>query len=74
MAAPNNLVPDHVDGSLSFSILTYLKKIKHQVSFAFSFCVISIIIIIVHSYTRLLAQFMEAVTDQIPIEAKRLRR
>jgi len=30
MAAPNNLVPDHVDGSLSFSILTYLKKIKHQ--------------------------------------------
>ena len=35
MAAPNNLVPDHIDGSLSFSILTYLKKIKHQVGFAF---------------------------------------
>ena len=30
MGAPNNLVPDHVDGSLSYSIINYLKKIKHQ--------------------------------------------
>eukprot|EP00112_Aurelia_sp_Birch-Aquarium-sp1_P009912 Seg2145.2 transcript_id=Seg2145.2/GoldUCD/mRNA.D3Y31 product="Integrator complex subunit 6" protein_id=Seg2145.2/GoldUCD/D3Y31 len=30
MGAPSNLVPDHIDGSLSFSIITYLKKVKHQ--------------------------------------------
>ena len=32
MGAPNNLIPDHIDGSLSFSIITYLKNVKHQVS------------------------------------------
>eukprot|EP00794_Sanderia_malayensis_P011193 gene11193-12367_t len=30
MGAPANLVPDHIDGSLSFSVITYLKKVKHQ--------------------------------------------
>ena len=31
MGAPN-LVPDNMDNSLSYSVITYLKKLKNQVS------------------------------------------
>ncbi|EDO29882.1 predicted protein, partial [Nematostella vectensis] len=30
MGLPISLIPDHIDGSLSFTILNYLKKIKQQ--------------------------------------------
>lgn len=30
MGAPPNLVPDHMDGAMSYSVVSYLKKIKHQ--------------------------------------------
>lgn len=30
MGAPINLIPDQLDGSLSFSVVAYLKKLKHQ--------------------------------------------
>lgn len=30
MGAPNNLIPDHIDGSMNYSVVSYLKKVKHQ--------------------------------------------
>lgn len=30
MGAPPNLLPDHMDGSMSYSVVSYLKKVKHQ--------------------------------------------
>jgi len=30
MGAPSNLIPDHMDGSLSYTVVSYLKKVKQQ--------------------------------------------
>ena len=30
MGVPINLIPEHMDGSLSYSVVAYLKKIKQQ--------------------------------------------
>lgn len=30
MGAPQNLIPDHMDGAMSYSVVSYLKKVKHQ--------------------------------------------
>ena len=35
MGAPPNLIPDGYDGQLSYSIQTYLRKLKKQASMAF---------------------------------------
>lgn len=32
IGAPPNLIPDHLDSGLNYSISTYLKKVKQQVN------------------------------------------
>ena len=34
MGAPPNLIPDGYDGQLSYTVQTYLRKLKKQVSMA----------------------------------------
>lgn len=40
MGAPPNLIPDGYDGQLSYTVQTYLRKLKKQVSMALYYHII----------------------------------
>jgi len=46
MGAPPNLIPDGYDGQLSYSVQTYLRKLKKQVSLAVSIAVMILLLLL----------------------------